>query len=460
MVASRWTGRLTTIRVRLTVLAVVTVGIGLAAGGIIVLILVRHSLTVIAENDANQRARDTVTLLANGGSAQISPAAAKDGAAVQIVNRAGRVVAASEQLRGQGPLLSRWPDAGAQRATLRHPPFGDGADYLVVGLATTVSGEPMAVYAARSLDPVSEGVEATTSALALAVPALLVVVAGTSWLLVGRALRPVEAMRSQVATITASELDRRVPEPALQDELGRLAHTMNAMLTRLQDARDRQREFVGDAAHELRSPLAAILTQLEVGLAHPKDTDWVKLARDLHREGSRLDRLTDELLALARAEGDTPQPNLEWVDLDELVLIEVDAVRARAKVTVELSPFSAARLSGRPDELRGVVRNLLDNAERHAESAITVGLSCDGEVAELVVADDGDGIPPQYRERVFDRFFRLQAARDRDSGGSGLGLAIVRDVVEGYGGHVRIAPSASGAEFHVRIPLKTSKSAD
>jgi signal transduction histidine kinase len=341
--------------------------------------------------------------------------------------------------------------------TLKHPPFGDGADYTVVGLPTTVAGEPLAVYAARSLDPVAEGVEATTSALAVAVPALLLVVAGTSWLLVGRALRPVEAIRSQVAGVTANELHRRVPEPAVQDELGRLAHTMNAMLTRLQRAHDRQHQFVGDAAHELRSPLTAILTQLEVGLAHPNDTDWVTLARDVHREGSRLDRLTDELLALSRAEGDAPQ-DLEWVDLDELVLLEVDAVRARAKVTVELSPFSAARLRGRPDELRGVVRNLLDNAERHAADAMTVGLSSDDEVAELVVADDGDGIPPQYRERVFDRFFRLQAARDRDSGGAGLGLAIVREVVASYGGQVWVAESDSGAEFHVRLPLDTSES--
>jgi signal transduction histidine kinase len=459
MAASRWTGRLTTVRVRLTVLAVVTVGIGLAAGGAIVLVLVRHSLTSTAENDAHQRARDMVTVLESGGAPQVSPGVGKDQAAVQIVNRAGRVLAASAELQGEGPLLSRWPDGDMLRARLKHPPFGDGADYTVVGLPTTMAGEPIAVYAARSLDPVAEGVEATTSALALAVPALLVVVAGTSWLLVGRALRPVEAMRGQVAAITASELDRRVREPAVQDELGRLAHTMNAMLTRLQGAHDRQRQFVGDAAHELRSPLTAILTQLEVGLAHPKDTDWVKLARDLHREGSRLDRLTDELLALSRAEGYAPQQHLEWVDLDELVLLEVDAVRARAKVTVELSPFSAARLRGRPDELRGVVRNLLDNAERHAASGMTVGLSSDDEVAELVVADDGDGIPSHYRERVFDRFFRLQAARDRDSGGSGLGLAIVRDMVIGYGGHVWVAESESGAEFHVRLPLDTSESA-
>jgi signal transduction histidine kinase len=457
MAGSQWTGRLTTIRVRLTALAVVTVGIGLTAGGLIVLVLVRHSLTATAEKDAHQRARDIVALLTSGGGPRISPAVGTDQAAVQVVNRAGRVVAASAELRDQGPLLSRWPDGGVLRVTLKHPPFGDGADYTVVGLPTTVAGEPLAVYAARSLDPVAEGVEATTSALAVAVPALLLVVAGTSWLLVGRALRPVEAIRSQVAGVTANELHRRVPEPAVQDELGRLAHTMNAMLTRLQRAHDRQHQFVGDAAHELRSPLTAILTQLEVGLAHPNDTDWVTLARDVHREGSRLDRLTDELLALSRAEGDAPQ-DLEWVDLDELVLLEVDAVRARAKVTVELSPFSAARLRGRPDELRGVVRNLLDNAERHAADAMTVGLSSDDEVAELVVADDGDGIPPQYRERVFDRFFRLQAARDRDSGGAGLGLAIVREVVASYGGQVWVAESDSGAEFHVRLPLDTSES--
>jgi signal transduction histidine kinase len=453
----RWRGQLTTVRVRLTVLAVLIVGIGLAAGGTVVLVLVRHNLMANAANEAQQRARATAALFAVGRLPPMLPAAGEDRAVVQVVDRDGHVVAASAELRDRGPLLSRWPENGMLTVTLRRPPIGDGADYTVAGLVAEHAGQPVAVYAASSLEPVSEGVEATAFALAVAFPVLLVVVGGTSWLLIGRALRPVEAIRSQVAEITASELDRRVPEPRIQDELGRLARTMNAMLARLQQAHDRQRRFVSDASHELRSPLATILTQVEVGLAHPADTDWVRLAQDVHREGGRLDRLVDELLALSRADGDAAQDKIEPVDLDELVLLEIDAVRARGKVSVDLSPFSAVRLRGRPDQLRRLVRNLLDNAERHAERVVTVGLSSDARVAELVVADDGEGIPVAERERVFDRFFRLQPARDRDSGGAGLGLAIVRDVAAAYGGQVWVADARQGAELHVRLPLGTAE---
>jgi signal transduction histidine kinase len=151
---------------------------------------------------------------------------------------------------------------------------------------------------------------------------------------------------------------------------------------------------------------------------------------------------------------------VDMVDLDELVLLEVDAVRARGKVTVDLSGFTAVRLQGRTEQLRRMIRNLLDNAERHAERTVTVELAGAGPSAELVVADDGAGIPPADRERVFDRFFRLQQARDRDSGGTGLGLAIVREVVTAHGGEVWVADSAAGAEFHVRLPVTPADAAD
>jgi signal transduction histidine kinase len=452
----RWLSRLGTVRVRLTVLAVLVVGAGLLASAAIALALVRHNLMRNAENEARQRSQDTAAVLALGEVPRTLPAAGKDRAVVQVVDRQGRVIAASAELRGRGPLLSRWPAGDMFQSTLPDPSGGDGADDVVVGLAATYAGEPVVVYAASSLEPVEEGVEATALALAVVMPVLLAVIAGMSWLVVGRALRPVEAIRSQVAEITARELDRRVPEPAARDEVGRLARTMNAMLARLQQAHIRQRRFVSDASHELRSPLATIQTQLEVGLAHPTDTDWVKLAQDVHRETGRLDRLADELLVISRTDDSGAQEKAELVDLDELVLLEVGAVRARGKVTVDLSPFSAARLRGRPDDLRRVIRNLLDNAERHAARTVVVGLSTDAEAAELVVADDGEGIPPPYRERVFDRFFRLQPARDRDSGGAGLGLAIVRDVVAGYGGQVWVADAAAGAEIHVRLRLAQS----
>jgi signal transduction histidine kinase len=445
-------GLLTTVRVRLTVLAVLVVGLGLVAGGTIVATVVQNRLTMNAENDARQRASDTAMLIGTSSPPEVPTPAGRDRAVVQVVDRAGRIVAASPELRGRAPLVSEWPQPNIFTRRVINPGLSDESDYLVVGLVATAAGQPVAVYAASPLDPVGEGVEATSLALAIAIPVLLAVITATSWLLVGRALRPVEAMRSRVAEISSNELDRRVPEPVVQDELGRLARTMNAMLARLQEARDRQGRFVGDAAHELRSPVAAILARIEVGLAHTAGTDWVRLARDVHREATRLDRLAEELLELSRMDGHAEPERDQLVDMDELVLLEVDTVRARGRVTVDLSPFSAARISGRPDELRRVIGNLLDNAERHAASRVVVGLSIEDGSVELVVTDDGEGIAPLDRERVFERFARLQPARDRDSGGAGLGLAIVRDIVSAYGGCAWVADSGAGAVFRVRLP--------
>ncbi|KUJ66042.1 histidine kinase [Streptomyces albus subsp. albus] len=448
-----WRSRLSGIRVRLIVLAVLVVGTGLVIAAVLVVLLVRQDLTNNAQTAARQRAQEVAAQL-NAGALPVLPPVSEDRPVVQIVDRHGEVIAASPELRGRLALLPQRPVDHSVSSTLHRPPVGDGAPYWVVGVPAARAGAPVSVYAASSLEPVGEGVHAALSALLIAVPALVVVVGSTAWLLVGRSLRPVEAMRRQVAEITSSELNRRVPEPRSEDELGRLARTMNTMLARLQQAGDRQRQFVSDASHELRSPLATLRARTEIGLAHPAATDWPAVARDIHRETGRLDRLVEELLALSRIDASDRTEQLTDVDLDEMVLLEVEAIRARGEVKVDLSGLSAVRLQGRAQQLRAVVRNLLDNAERHATAQVVVALAATGAEAELVVADDGPGVPPEYRERIFDRFFRLQAARTRDSGGVGLGLSIVRDVVAGHGGRVWVAESAAGAEFHVRLPFK------
>ena len=430
-------GRLRTVRVRLTVLAVLVVGLGLLAGAAVVVTLVRQTLTADAETQAWQRARDTAAAVEAGDQRPVPGQAL-----VQVVDRTGQVVSASPQLLGRGPLL---PGPADTPVMLANPGIVEDHDYLAVGVPAAGG----AVYAAASLDPMAEGVDATTSALSVAVPVLLALIAGLTWLLVGRALRPVEAIRREVAEITATELDRRVPEAVADDEVGRLARTMNAMLARLQESRDRQARFVGDAAHELRSPVAGILARLEVGLAHPGSADWARLARDVHREAGRLDVVTGELLDLSRMDGPA---EVRPVDLDELVLSRIEAIRARGKVDVRLTPFSAARLPGRADELRRVVDCLLDNAERHAVHTVTIGLSTEDGHVDLVVSDDGPGIPTGEREQVFERFHRLSEARDRDSGGAGLGLAIVRETVTAHGGRAWVADTPGGAEVHIRLP--------
>jgi signal transduction histidine kinase len=453
--AVSWRHRLTTIRVRQTGLALLVVGVALLVGGGLVLALVRRDLVAGAERQARQRAEETAALLRLGPLPAELPSGGEDRVVVQVVDAQGRVLSASADLRGQPPLLPARPGAGgvtgAVTGTVQRRLAGERTEYRVVGLPAGGAGAPL-VYAASSLEPAHEATAATATALAVAVPLLLACVGVTSWRLVGRSLRPVEAIRAQVDQITADQLDRRVAEPPARDELGRLARTMNTMLDRLQRSHERQRRFVSDASHELRSPLAAIRTRVEVGLAHPDRTDWVALARAVHREGDRLDRLVDELLRLASAAG-AGDAAVAVVDLDEVVLDEVEPLRARGQVDVDLAALSPVRLLSRPEQLRLIVRNLLDNAERHAAARVAVRLAAGAGAAELVVSNDGDPVPAAERERVFDPFHRLQPARDRASGGAGLGLAIVRDAVTAHGGEVWFADCADGAEIHVRLPV-------
>jgi signal transduction histidine kinase len=249
-------------------------------------------------------------------------------------------------------------------------------------------------------------------------------------------------------------MDRRVPEPDTRDEVGRLARTMNAMLDRLESASQRQRQFVSDASHELRSPLASIRTNLEVALRHSERADWPVVAERALAEDARMEDTVSELLALARldeADGSAPVDTLPEIDLDELVLD--DTVQQR-RVPVDTSRVSAGRVHGRREQLTRVVRNLLDNAARHAASSVAVELRAgDDHTIELTVDDDGPGIPVEERERVFDRFTRLDDGRARDAGGLGLGLSMVKEITEQHGGTVTIEDAPiGGARLRVRLP--------
>jgi len=316
---------------------------------------------------------------------------------------------------------------------------------------------------ATEMEQAEETVADLRRALAYGVPGILALAGLLVWLLVGRALRPVELIRSQVAAITDTVLDRRVAEPPVDDEVGRLAQTMNAMLDRLQRSAERQRRFVADASHELRSPLASTRAQLEVALSHPDPSAWEATACDLLSENQRMERLVNDLLFLARSEerpaglaGASP------LDLDDIVLAEAGRVRARGRVQVDLSRVSAGRVRGVGDHLTRVVRNLVENAERYAAGTVRLELrpvsaNGRGPQVQLVVSDDGPGVPARYREHIFDRFIRLDDARSRpnedNAGGSGLGLAICREIVTAHGGRIWADEArGGGAKFVVQIP--------
>jgi signal transduction histidine kinase len=282
-------------------------------------------------------------------------------------------------------------------------------------------------------------------------PVLLALICAAVWVLVGYTLRTVERLREQVAQLSVTGLADRVKLPIARDEVRQLAVTMNDLLERLQGAAMAQRRFVADAAHELRTPLAALRTRLEVGERAGDPAGWDRAVPVLIRDAERLGQLIDDLLALARLDESPRLAQPVPVDLDDIVFAEVARLRGGA-VRLDTRDVSPTLLYGDPDLLRRIVGNLLSNAVRHAEHRVRVSVSTSDGQVELVVADDGPGIPVAERERVFQRFHRLDAARARDGGGSGLGLAIVRDAARAHRGTVTIQDDRPGAVLTVWLP--------
>ena len=326
-----------------------------------------------------------------------------------------------------------------------------GSDWALTSVGSPSPYGPVTLVAATPLDDVQAGLTELTRALAVAIPVLVALIAAMAWVLVGRALRPVHAITDQADRITAANLHERVPMPGGDDEITHLARTMNAMLGRIEASTARQRRFVSDASHELRSPVAAIRTEMEVALLHPDRADWPVVARNVLAEDERLERIVTDLVLLARLDEDPgrARPTVE-VDLDELVRAE--AARAR-RLPVDLTGVRPAKVPGRPEELARLVGHLLDNAARHGHHQVAVAVVPDGRHVVLTVDDDGAGIPPARRAEVFARFGRLEEARARDTGGAGLGLAVVRRIVQAHGGQVHVDEAPlGGARFVVELP--------
>ncbi|MCS5517744.1 sensor histidine kinase [Curtobacterium flaccumfaciens] len=408
---------------------------------------------------------DGVRTSAEAGLEQVSSRVETDGAAavtgyedvlVQVIGDGGAVLAHGEDADG-----AALPTADESRWT------HDGERWLLVADDVDLpgGGEATLVYG-TTLDQADTAVRTAVVLLAVGVPVLVLVLVAVTWAVTGRSLRPVEQMRTKVETIRAARPDARVEVPDTGDEVARLASTMNAMLDRLELSAESQRRFVSDASHELRSPIASIRQHAEVAVAHPERTEVADLADVVRSEAVRLQDLVTGLLELSRLdEGGirTRRP----VDLDDLALDAVARARARSTagdapardgdapaVRVDGSAISAARVLGDERVLAGVVRNLVDNAVRHASTRVAVSLTEHDGSAVLTVDDDGTGVPEDERERVFERFVRLDEARSRDAGGAGLGLAIVRDAVRAHGGDTTVVTSPlGGARFVVRIAL-------
>jgi signal transduction histidine kinase len=435
-------GRLT-LRTRVTLWATSIVAGALLVASLGLVLGLRQSMWAGLDSTARERVLDVTSLIAHGQLRPLIPTNGGEGDLVQVVDASGRVLAGSEHDYDHDNDLNEFPHPLPRRvldghpATLSNLHIGDGGDFRVLARPVTVEGRRATIVAAVSLAQAQRALSSLGIGLAIGVPMLTALVAWTVWGTAGRTLRSVETLRRQATEITANDLNRRLGLPVSQDEIHALAVTLNDMLARLAAASAAQRRFVADAAHELRSPLTAIRAQLEVLADYPDPERDPLMAAALLEDTQRLDDLVEDLLALARSEDPGKRHPHGPVDLDEMVLAEVARQRGLTETGIDSRGVSAGRVLGDPEALRRGVRNLLDNARRHAEHRIRVSLAVHSGTVQLTVGDDGAGIPPADRARVFERFTRLDEGRSREAGGSGLGLAIVRKVVAAHGGSVR-----------------------
>jgi signal transduction histidine kinase len=435
--------------------ATIVVALILAVAAVSFVILQRRQLEATLTDVAAQGAAGVASQVARDGAsaADVVLTGGGERALVQVVGPDGLVVRSSPAIVGEPPVVDLRPPPG-RTTTIRRDtlPIGESEAFAVVARGVASPDGPVVVISAQSLETAQDATEVLVRLLAFGYPLLLVFVAGTSYWLTGRALAPVEMMRRRVAGITATDPTARVPVPPSGDEVAQLAETMNAMLERLAAAADSQRRFVADASHELRSPLATIRAAHEIAAVHPQVSDWSAVNADVLAEVTRLERLVDGLLFLARSDEDGPRPRAEDVDLEDLVAAEAGRLRRTTDLRIGVHGPSV-RVVGDRHQLARALRNLTDNAVRHAVHSVEISTDQCAEEAVIDVVDDGPGIPAGERERIFERFVRLDASRQRQAGGAGLGLAIAREIGRSHGGEVLALEHPKGAHLRMRLPL-------
>jgi signal transduction histidine kinase len=401
------TGR--ALRLRLTAVASIVLALILLLASVLIVLVFQRSVRSTADDLSRTRALDVAAAVRAGTLTPVLTDVGDDSVG-QVVGTDGTVLAASANLGDSGPITERTPPGSTPEPyDLEDLPDDDETeDYRVWAVAAQGPDGPATVYVGHSIEADREAVASLVSSLTIGLPLVLLTATALLWWLIGRTLRPV------------------------------------------QEAHRRQRAFVADAAHELQSPLAAYRTSIEVALTR-SDTDWPDTARALLADGGEMEQLVRDLLFLARQDEAASVHRL--VDLDDVVLEEVQRLRPGARVEIDASGVSAAPVRGARGDLARLVRNLLANAEHHAATRISVSLASGADTVRLVVADDGPGVAPELRDRVFDRFFRGDEARAHESGSTGLGLSIVRAVAERHGGTARLDDGGSGATFVVELPV-------
>ena len=455
---ARWWRR-RSLRARLTLITSAGLALALTAAAVLLVNALRVTLIGGLDDSARQGAVEVAALIDQNRLPDPVPVAPGT-ITIQVLDAQGRITDVSPGADQLVPMLSPGQAVAAARTgqarMLAGPPLGLPSLLRVV--AVRASGQRV-VIAAVSYAQASDSLVTLARALIIGTPPLFGLLALAIWLVTGYTLRPIAELRRGAAEVTETGVPRDLPVPPARDEVRSLAVTLNDMLSRLADAQQRQRDLVSDTAHELRSPIASIRAQLEVALDHPDGVDWPETARDVYADTLRLARLTEDLLLLARLDGQ----HLRRRPTDLTALCESVAARyAAARVPVRADAVRADAgapcvVAGDPDALSRLLVNLLDNAVRHAASQVCVSVRGDDGWAVLVVSDDGPGIPAGDAEQAFGRFSRLDNARSRtgEEGmeGAGLGLAIVRSTAEAHGGSVSLSDAGPGLRAEVRLPL-------
>lgn len=444
------------VRSRATIVSVLVVAGAMLLGGFALAAVLKVSLTNSVGQSVQQRARDVAAEIADEDVEAAAPtidAAPGDSTLVQVLSPAGDVLIASPSIVGEPPIVTGITPGRSPQTAEVSLPFVDGERYLVAVMTATAHDETVTVIAAQSLAPVANAYRTVLLLLLIGAPFLLAAVGLITWFAVGRGLASVDRIRSRVESIGGRDLDERVPVPAAKDEIARLAVTMNHMLARLESSAASQRQFIADASHELRSPLASMRASLDVaGLG---DADgWSEAARVLGDEVDRMTRLVADLLLLAKADEGVLALRAEEVDVDDLVLEEARRLRAQTAFEI-IAHVEAVQILGDRARLAQALRNLVDNAARFAQHQLrfTVSRSADDAAVTIVVDDDGPGIPVAARDAVLRRFVRQDEHRARDHGGTGLGLAITSEIVRLHGGTLLIGDSdLGGAQVSIVLP--------
>ena len=439
----RWWGR-QSLRARLTLVATAIFSVAVLTGAILVLQLQRYALLNVLDSTATKTASSLVGPLRENIHSDIEPSSGGV-TSIQVVSADDEIVNGTPGFDKLDPILNpeQLDDArNGSHVDITNPSSGLGERVVAQKLGSYT------ILVVTDLTRVDDSIRVLRRAAFIGGPLAVLLMGLATYLVAALTLRPVSELRHGADDITAAGLaEKRLPVPGARDEIHNLAVTLNAMLDRIDVATRKQRTFVGDAAHELRSPLASLRVQLEVAQRIGPDQSWPVLVDEVLEDVSRLDRLVEDLLALARMDEARIAAKMTDVDLDELVQ-EVQERYVHAALPVRIVHLEPARVKGDPDGLLRVVVNLTDNAVRHGSTGVDLALRVDrqrGEsIAVLSVTDDGIGIPESERARVFDRFYRVEQSRSRESGGNGLGLAIVQDLVRSHHGTITLRDRPDG----------------